>query len=76
MSYGTKRVVPEKGQDMLFAVAYFPENKEPFITDGPYTKVGSARGMVTRNNKRWKRPNDKGEYKLVVTAVDWVIVDE
>lgn len=71
---GYRRQSPELGDDMIFAVGYVDNNKGlTHITDGPYAKVGPARAMVGRNNKTW-RPKD-GKYKLLATAVEWVVVE-
>jgi len=76
MSYYTAgRQSPDKDDDMLFAVGYVLDGELKYITNGPYAKVGPARGQVTHRNGR-KRSDTKGEYKLLVTKIDWVVVDE
>jgi len=74
MGYGSPRQSPSAKDDMLFAVGWVVDGEIKSITGGPYAKVGSARSVVTLNNRRYGGAH--GKYQLIVTAIDWKIIDE
>ena len=75
MTYGTSRNSPDPEDDMAFAVAYVEDGVIEDIVNGPYAKVGPARAQVSYRRNR-KRGGTPGDYKLIVTKIDWVIIDE
>ena len=74
MGWGSGRQPPGKDDDMLFSVAYVEDDEIKFIVKGPYSKVGPARSQVTAS-RRYKRPDTKGDYRLIATKVEWVVVE-
>lgn len=75
MTYGASRNSPAHDAEMTFAVAYVEDDAIKVITNGPYAKVGPARAQVTYQRNR-KPSRLKGDYKLIVSKIEWVIIDE